>query len=252
MLMSVVNGAIRRWQRTRRPDLGKLVRTARFRDLDAAATSWIDENFRRIEDRAPWLIPAGRTILDFCITGATSQGVMHRGIFSVMGERSVASVYGFDGGLSVHLDHLSAALTSAGWKQSAGRAAPGARIPSSAVSLAGKDPPVEGIWKLQGPPHGLHDNPVPGPMRSSVPSISRGARLDIDVGWAARETPIEPVASLITLGEELERISDSYRPLQVERSSAPELISGGLDEYLNVLAIRMRVMYYRNSNGPPW
>jgi hypothetical protein len=175
---------------------------------------------------------------------------MHRGILSVTGKRSVTSVYGFDGALGLQLGHLAEALNRAGWKQSAVPSASGSRIPSWAVSLAGNEPPVIGIWKDTGPAAGRPDYLTPAPRPGAYPISSR-ARLDIDVSWATREDPIEPVAALITLAEYLDATTDFYRPVQVERSSARELISQALNDHPNVIAVRMSAMYYRNSNGPP-
>ena len=154
-MISVINTALRMRRRKRLPDLGKLERAPHFRDLDAAATAWIDENFRLLEEDAPWLIPVGQVILDYCIAVTSPRGVMHKGVISVTGQRSVTSAYGFDGSAGSQLDRLSAVLARTGWNNGEWHhpdSVPGLVPPPGRATIrigwAGRGDPVEPVSSL--------------------------------------------------------------------------------------------------------
>ena len=247
-LAPVVSAATRRRARRQLPDLGRLAASPRFRAVDAAAAALIDESFRRIEAAAPWLTRVGTTALDSCLTGTSPQGVMHRGIFAVTCERSVASVYACDGPLAEKLGQLAAALTAAGWKDAQpgrGEQEPGV------VSLDRQQPPARATLAGLDPVSDLSGGVIPGSTGPGMRSLPSRARSILQVSWADRWDAADPVAALIAVEAHQGEVTDLYLPIHLERHNADELISRAFRHGQNVIAIRMTIVYYR-AGGIRW
>ena len=247
-LAPVVSAATRRRARRQLPDLGRLAASPRFRAVDAAATALIDENFRRIEAAAPWLARVGTTTLDSCRTGTSPQGVMHRGIFAVTCERSVASVYACDGPLDARLGQLAAALTAAGWTDA--RLGRGEQEPGM-VSLAGREPPARATLAGLDPVSDMSGGEIPGSTSPGMRSLPPRARSILQVSWAGREDPADRVAALIAIEPHQGDVTDLYLPVHVERPSADELVSRAIRHGQNAIAIRVTIVYY-HAGGIKW
>jgi hypothetical protein len=258
---------VARWPR-RVPDLARFTGGRRFTRLHAAWAGWLDDNFRVIEDGAPWLDRAGAWVFDRCHTSAPgTRGrplefvALPRPPVEVRCERDVTVVYGFDGRLSARLSVLGEALAAAGWRE-------GGTVVSlpelSARSGRGELPlDVHLDWS---PLPGIGLAPGQSPTGESY-TVGDGW-VEMGIGWISRE---ESAAELRTfrfgqpgdrgrtanleearqLGwpADLTAANIIYQPVEVSPAGLDELAARAVARHEYAIAIRITGHYYPNAEA---
>lgn len=233
--------ASRSWPR-RPPDLARLTRRPDFGEFQAVAARWLDRHFELIEAAAPWLDPAGRSVLDRCRTTLGSHPFSFpRDPPSVSCDRAITVVYGFDGSVPGRLDDLAVALVAAGWGDRRGESL----LP--ATDLGRSVPPA---WPLDWAPVPALDLP-PGLER--IPpdrTLGLNHRLDMGIGWISRGQPAAALTTTRQLGwpGDPRVATPVHRPVEVSGPDVAGLAARALDRHSHAVAIRIEVGYYLNTN----
>jgi hypothetical protein len=224
------------------PDLGRFTRSAGFGQLQSAAATWADRNFELIEDGAPWLERAGRWVLDRCQTGLESRALkIPRDPPTLTCTREVTAVYGIDGNLDARLADLAAVLGRAGW---------GDRQGDTTVPLRdlGHSPPP--TWSVDWSP--VAGFGLPAVLETMPPTrrFSLKSWLEMGIGWISRG---KPTAELVTtrasgLTGELRTTTATYHPVEVSGADPGDLAGRALARHEHVIAIRIKIYYYLDSN----
>jgi hypothetical protein len=98
------------------PDVAAYARSAAVRGADRAYTAWINGQFAELGRAAPWLRPAGQSVLDECqalpsggagFSGATS--------WTASCQRTQAGYYAYAGAAGARVSELQRALAGLGW-----------------------------------------------------------------------------------------------------------------------------------------
>ncbi len=239
---------------SRVPDLARFTRSAGFRDVHAAAETWLDRHFEVIERGAPWLDRAGVVVTDYCWCHQD----WPRGLLSarsqVMCVRRVAVSYGFDGSPRARLPELAAAMLGAGWGTDWPPGPSDGSAGTPVQALAGPDGwrygtpqwvPVSGLSR----PPGLHRTPG-----GSLPNALRPAMV---VRGASRSQPVVAMTPLLSTTQEryslhhLPRESEQvptprYVPLQVTGIDVDDVEQAALARHERAVTISISLQYYVN------
>lgn len=98
------------------PGPAAYARSAGVRGDDAAAGAWQDQFFASLRARAPWLAPAGRSVLDVCSAGGGGGGLFDGGsevIYTC--DRYDTRYYAYGGDDAARLRSLRQVLSRLGW-----------------------------------------------------------------------------------------------------------------------------------------
>jgi len=221
------------------PDLRRVAAGDDFAERHDLIVAWLDRHFELIEAAAPWLRPAGRLIVDRCVTEWDNRPWNPRpDPPAVKCTRMITCVYGCDGDLDWRLAELSKALYRSGWAD---------HEVGSGSRQAYLGPPAwprYPLWwrptaALQ-PPSGLETIPPDG--RSELWDL-----MQMEVGWASLDDPGNVFVPS-------ERIADLARPhlesqpVEVGGDDVGDLVAGVLSRNAHVITIELSAGYYYNTN----
>ena len=98
------------------PDVRAYARSGRVRSADRAYAAWFDGQLARLGRAAPWLRPAGQSVLDVC-QALPSGGAGYGGAtsWSLNCQRSQAGYYAYPGDGTGRVAQLESTLTRIGW-----------------------------------------------------------------------------------------------------------------------------------------
>jgi hypothetical protein len=237
----------------RAPNLGFLVRGARFRSKRCLAAGWMSQHFRLVEENAPWLSLSFELTSDFCVTSLQSRQFPILDPPAIACHRIVTRSYIVEGSARGRLGGLRSALLAVGW----GR--PDLDPFGHAERESHQRECVRTIsWQ---PAPGFD---TPGGLESTSPfgasPISRHMHMQVD--WSELG-PLGDIAfPFHSIGTEKSgRPSALYRPLEMSqsrvadsrphRSSPAQADSAPTSE----IAVTIDVEYYQNPNvnhRPGW
>ena len=98
------------------PDVRAYARSGFVRSADRAYSAWFDGQFAALGRAAPWLRPAGRSVLDVCQalpSGGTGFGGATS--WSLSCQRTQAAYYAYTGDGAARVAQLEGTLTRIGW-----------------------------------------------------------------------------------------------------------------------------------------
>jgi hypothetical protein len=240
----------------RPPRLRALVRRSDFQETNAAAATWLEDRFRLLERRLPWLERVDSTVSDYCFVGAATYARPHHrsGPLRVPRDprppvtcwRDLTVAYGFSGAAPDGLAELIGALEADGWSGWKHRFRP---------VMAGRD------WLATAQPSGSVRAARPARPGLEPPPLLTAT----DPALRRRWTPV-PVLALVWTpsgGREAELESMRRRrrrprtwPLRPENFISqpdPRLTSGFpntvLAGHANAVLLEIGVEYYQNEDA---
>lgn len=98
------------------PDVRAYARSGFVRGADRAYAAWIGGQLAQLGRAAPWLRPAGQSVLDVCqALPSGGEGVAGAVSWSLGCQRTQAGYYGYTGDRAARVSQLERTLTALGW-----------------------------------------------------------------------------------------------------------------------------------------